>query len=178
MKTKLRYKIFERDSFTCQYCGSKPPNVILEVDHIISRFDGGEDDEMNLITSCFACNRGKSKKSASVEKIRKKSFKKELAIIQEEKSQLLAYYDFKRQRAKIEAEKMEIFDDEWNRLSGGHSGLSEHGLKSIKLLIERHSYTPDMIIDAMEIAWEKDYIEVDDKFRYMCGVLKNMTRNI
>jgi len=91
---------------------------------------------------------------------------------------LLAYYDFKRQRAKIEAEKMEIFDDEWNRLSGGHSGLSEHGLKSIKLLIERHSYTPDMIIDAMEIAWEKDYIEVDDKFRYMCGVLKNMTRNI
>lgn len=57
-----RFEIFKRDGFTCQYCGRKPPDVILEVDHIHPRALGGDDDEMNLVTSCFDCNRGKSAK--------------------------------------------------------------------------------------------------------------------
>lgn len=31
---KLRFEVFKRDCFTCQYCGEKAPNVKLEVDHI------------------------------------------------------------------------------------------------------------------------------------------------
>ncbi|MBE9570319.1 MAG: HNH endonuclease [Proteobacteria bacterium] len=56
----LRWKILERDKFTCQYCGQSAPNVKLEVDHIIPCSDGGRDEEDNLTTSCYACNRGKS----------------------------------------------------------------------------------------------------------------------
>ncbi len=55
----LRYKIFKRDKFTCQYCGQKAPDVKLEVDHIVPTYEGGTDDEDNLITSCWACNKGK-----------------------------------------------------------------------------------------------------------------------
>ena len=59
MKKTLRFEIFKRDNFTCVYCGKKPPEVILEVDHIIPRKEGGDDDPSNLATSCFSCNRGK-----------------------------------------------------------------------------------------------------------------------
>ena len=32
---KLRFEVFKRDSFTCQYCGKSAPDVILHVDHIL-----------------------------------------------------------------------------------------------------------------------------------------------
>lgn len=56
---KLRFEIFKRDNFTCQYCGRQTPDVILEVDHISPKAKGGDDDIQNLITSCFDCNHGK-----------------------------------------------------------------------------------------------------------------------
>ena len=31
----LRFEVFKRDSFTCQYCGRSAPEVVLEVDHIV-----------------------------------------------------------------------------------------------------------------------------------------------
>jgi len=57
---KLRWKILERDKYTCQYCGQSAPDVKLEVDHRIALADGGTDEEDNLVTSCWACNRGKA----------------------------------------------------------------------------------------------------------------------
>lgn len=56
---KTRFDVFKRDDFTCQYCGRKSPEVILEVDHITPRSEGGNDDMGNLITSCRECNHGK-----------------------------------------------------------------------------------------------------------------------
>jgi len=56
----LRWQIFERDNFTCQYCGQSAPNVKLEIDHKIPISEGGTDNHDNLTTSCYACNRGKS----------------------------------------------------------------------------------------------------------------------
>jgi 5-methylcytosine-specific restriction endonuclease McrA len=61
----LRFEVFARDAFTCQYCGMRPPDVVLEVDHIHPRSKGGSDDPINLITSCFDCNRGKRAKVIS-----------------------------------------------------------------------------------------------------------------
>ena len=48
---KLRFEVFKRDRFTCQYCGRMSPDVILEVDHIKPVAEGGEDEILNLITS-------------------------------------------------------------------------------------------------------------------------------
>lgn len=58
---KLRFEVFKRDNFTCQYCGKQSPQIVLEIDHIIPRSEGGGDSLENLITSCFECNRGKGK---------------------------------------------------------------------------------------------------------------------
>lgn len=52
--------MLSRDGFQCRYCGRKPPEVSLEVDHIKPRCAGGSDDETNLITACRDCNQGKS----------------------------------------------------------------------------------------------------------------------
>ena len=62
LSKKLRFDVFERDNFTCRYCGKVPPDVKLEVDHIRPVVEGGENEEANLITSCDACNRGKGKR--------------------------------------------------------------------------------------------------------------------
>ena len=58
----VRFEIFARDGFTCQYCGRRPPEVVLEVDHIHPQSKGGTDDVINLTTSCYDCNRGKRAK--------------------------------------------------------------------------------------------------------------------
>ena len=59
---KLRFYIFNRDNFTCQYCGRniKKDNIKLHCDHIIPKIKGGKDIPGNLITSCEDCNLGKS----------------------------------------------------------------------------------------------------------------------
>lgn len=61
----LRFEVFARDSFVCQYCGQRPPDVILEADHIHPVSRGGLDELINLITSCYDCNRGKRAKVLS-----------------------------------------------------------------------------------------------------------------
>ncbi len=59
LSDKLRFDVFKRDKFVCQYCGACGPNVELEVDHKIPVSRGGTDDIDNLKTACFNCNRGK-----------------------------------------------------------------------------------------------------------------------
>lgn len=70
---RVRFEVFKRDSFTCQYCGVKAPEVILEVDHIKPVADGGSNDLLNLVTSCRECNSGKSDKRLSDESAVQKS---------------------------------------------------------------------------------------------------------
>lgn len=50
---KARWKVFKRDNFTCQLCGSQE---LLELDHIIPISKGGEDKEENYQTLCKLCN--------------------------------------------------------------------------------------------------------------------------
>lgn len=60
---QLRWRVLARDSFTCVYCGRKPPDVALHVDHKVSVNDGGTNELENLVTSCNECNSGKGKSS-------------------------------------------------------------------------------------------------------------------
>lgn len=57
---RIRFEVFKRDDFTCRYCGRKTPEVVLQVDHIVPLSQGGKDDVVNLTTSCWECNSGKS----------------------------------------------------------------------------------------------------------------------
>jgi hypothetical protein len=59
VSAKRRWQVIARDGFTCVYCGRKPPEVTLHVDHRVSVKDGGTDDLENLVTACETCNGGK-----------------------------------------------------------------------------------------------------------------------
>ena len=56
----LRFAIFKRDSYRCCLCGaSAQGGSRLEVDHKVAVAKGGTNDDDNLWTLCFGCNRGK-----------------------------------------------------------------------------------------------------------------------
>lgn len=60
---RLRWRILQRDRFTCRACGTSPalsPGVELHVDHIVPWSAGGETTLENLQTLCSSCNLGKS----------------------------------------------------------------------------------------------------------------------
>ena len=57
---KKRWEIFVRDNFTCKYCGRKPPEVALNVDHVVSVHANGTKEPENLVAACEECNAGKS----------------------------------------------------------------------------------------------------------------------
>lgn len=63
---RLRFWILRRDNFTCQYCGAKAPDGLLDVDHVIPVADGGGDDGDNLIAACGECNAGKGRLRSAI----------------------------------------------------------------------------------------------------------------
>lgn len=94
-----RFEIFARDGFTCQYCGLRPPDVILEVDHIEPVAGGGSNDDVNLITSCFDCNRGKRAKRLGDIRPRPDADIEYLKI-EQERMEVQRYLDAKKSRDK------------------------------------------------------------------------------
>ncbi|MCI5114685.1 MAG: HNH endonuclease [Candidatus Electrothrix sp. AW1] len=56
---KDRWKVLKRDNYCCVQCGMRPPEVTLEVDHIIPFAKGGNNEMDNLQTLCNRCNQGK-----------------------------------------------------------------------------------------------------------------------
>ena len=55
---KLRLAVFDRDKYTCVYCGAT--DEYLECDHVVPRSRGGKDTIENLVTACVGCNRRKT----------------------------------------------------------------------------------------------------------------------
>jgi hypothetical protein len=60
LSAKKRFRILNRDAFTCRYCGQSAPSVVLHVDHITAVCNGGDDDDENLVAACEDCNAGKA----------------------------------------------------------------------------------------------------------------------
>ena len=52
-----RRAVLARDSWTCQYCGSRKSG--LTVDHVIPRSRGGKSVWENIVAACASCNRRK-----------------------------------------------------------------------------------------------------------------------
>jgi 5-methylcytosine-specific restriction endonuclease McrA len=52
-----KFEVFNRDHYTCQYCGRKAKELTL--DHVIPRRWGGEHSWENVVSACKLCNRHK-----------------------------------------------------------------------------------------------------------------------
>lgn len=66
---ELRQAVFERDNYTCQYCGHSGNEADLEVDHIIPICKGGNNDMRNLCTACKTCNRKKGARILTISEL-------------------------------------------------------------------------------------------------------------
>ena len=100
---RIRFEVFKRDYFTCQYCGAQAPAVLLHADHIHPRSKGGDDELMNLVTACESCNLGKSNVSLSDESAVLKR-KAQMDKIQERREQLELMFEWHKELLSLEAE--------------------------------------------------------------------------
>ncbi len=60
---RLRFRVMQRDHFTCRACGASPAKTLgveLHVDHLVAWSRDGETVLENLQTLCSRCNIGKS----------------------------------------------------------------------------------------------------------------------
>ena len=53
-----RLEIFNRDQYTCQYCGKETRQLTL--DHVIPRHRNGHHTWENIVSACIPCNRRKA----------------------------------------------------------------------------------------------------------------------
>ena len=60
LSPRQRFLVLQRDGFACVYCGRRPPEVELHVDHRIAYTNDGANDPANYATACADCNLGKS----------------------------------------------------------------------------------------------------------------------
>lgn len=188
---RLRFEILKRDGFTCAYCGARPPNIVLHVDHIEPVAEGGSDDPDNLVTSCEHCNRGKGAiplQATADAHLRVRRMERERAMA-EVADAYNAWLEEKRKRLDAAAELMA---DEWAMMSGRHSFLTEHGMHTVRYLLR--NLVREEILDAMRIAARKFPVEwgakwkttgrkareagliYDRRFRYFCGICHRYIR--
>lgn len=117
MRKSLRFEVFKRDSFTCQYCGASAPSVVLEVDHIHPRAKGGKDQLVNLITSCQPCNSGKSDKTLDDQSAIRKQ-QAQLSELQERREQLEMMMRWREELDSLDSQGARAVFDYWTSLVG------------------------------------------------------------
>lgn len=166
LSKKIRFEVFKRDSFRCQYCGRSAPDVILEVDHIIPVAEGGKNEIMNLITSCRDCNRGKGKRLLSKSEVLQKQ-KAELDALNERREQMEMVIRWKAELQTVQAEEVEAICDYICMVTGIE--LNEYGKEIIFDYIKRFSFQE--VYDAAEISVSKYYNE-DDSTSFKNMVMK------
>ena len=145
---KTRFEVFKRDSFKCQYCGQCAPDVILEVDHISPVSGGGDNDILNLITACKACNAGKSDRVLSDNTVmaKQRAQLEELNERREQLEQMLAWRDG---MASLDDQKIDAIQNALDAESAGYH-LNENGIRSARKLLMK--WPLDRILKAISTA--------------------------
>ena len=148
----VRFEVFKRDKFTCQYCGASAPDVILQVDHIKPVSKGGTNDIMNVVTACRDCNSGKTNRELSDDSAIKVQ-KKRLDDMQERREQLEMMLQWR--DSLLNAVEAEV--DAINSIFCSQTkwGISDHGRIGIRKLIKQFGFNE--VYEACQIAVDKYY---------------------
>jgi len=113
----LRFEVFKRDSFKCQYCGASAPDVLLHVDHIHPVAKGGTAEITNLITACVDCNGGKSDRLLSDDAALKRQ-RGQLEEMQERRIQLEMMAEWHRSMISLKDQALATAEDLWGKVVG------------------------------------------------------------
>ena len=144
LSKRTRFRIFQRDSFTCQYCGVRPPDVVLQLDHIHPVSKGGEDTEDNLTTSCVACNAGKTNKILGLV-IPRPDADLQFLEAQQEIAEARRFLEAQSELVDLRVEIVKVIQAHWRELLGSKIHPAEH------VILEWISrYSPDEITQAID----------------------------
>lgn len=151
---KTRFEVFKRDGFQCQYCGASAPDVLLEVDHIVAVVNGGENDLMNLITSCETCNRGKGKRKLSDDS----ALQKQRRQLQDENERRVQIEMMARWRAEQKSTLQHETDVAVDQVNDGLQvfgrSLNERGRQSLRKSVKKFGLKN--VLMAVDAAEEQD----------------------
>lgn len=171
---KIRFEVFKRDGFICQYCGRTPPEVVLEVDHVIPKAHDGKDDINNYLTACFDCNRGKGKNElADIPS----GLKSNLSTLKEKREQIGAYNEFLNELSEIREHNMSAMEETFTSYYSDY--LLSDNFKTNTLARFLNQLPPERIDYAMKMACSKfDYMKNKDyastlSLKYFCGICWN-----
>lgn len=112
---KKRFEVFKRDSFTCQYCGRKAPEIVLHCDHIMPVSKGGKNDILNLITSCFDCNSGKGARELTDSAAVTKQID-QLALLQERRAQIEMMIEWREGLSDLDGDIIDRLIESWAKI--------------------------------------------------------------
>lgn len=169
---KTRFEVFKRDGFKCQYCGKNSSDTILEVDHIKPVIEGGTNDLINLVTSCFECNRGKGKIKLSDSTVAHLE-QEEIKLLKLKQEQMELYLKWKKELSNLsetEFQKLqELFSTvgrEWNDI----------GKKEVLKLIKKYGFQE--CYESLEISISKYEPEkVGTQFPKILSIRKTQKEN-
>lgn len=152
LSKKIRFEVFKRDKFTCQYCGRIAPEVTLEIDHINPIANDGDNSIMNLITACRDCNRGKGKRLLTESEELKKQ-QAQLLELSEKKEQLEMMLEWRKELNNLHNQEVKVIVDLFTDSVG--FSVTECGKEDIKKWIKK--YTFNEVLDSTERAIENYY---------------------
>lgn len=133
---RIRFEVFKRDSFTCQYCGAKAPDVVLHVDHINPVARGGENDLLNLITSCIDCNFGKGARTIDDNSVVVKQ-RAQLEILNQKRQQTLMMIKWRSEIENVDRLSVDAFGEQFFRITSRR--LTDVGEKSVFQWLKTYS---------------------------------------
>lgn len=182
IRKSVRFEVFKRDAFTCQYCGAKAPDAVLQVDHINPVANGGTDDILNLITSCQDCNYGKSDRTLSDDSVVQKC-RVQAENLQARRQQVELISQWHVGLADIDSEAVDALEAFWLRAVGADDGtsLTDGARGDLKRLAKRCGH--EIVCKAITAAAGKllmageagDFVARDEAFNSIgriCGVMK------
>jgi hypothetical protein len=155
----VRFEVFKRDSFTCQYCARKAPDVLLQIDHIEPVAKGGTNDLLNLTTACKDCNSGKSDKRLSESTVLDKR-RAQLEELQERREQIDMMFQWQKGLLELQDEVVDRLQVIWAEQVPGYT-LNESGLRGLRKLAK--TYSVDEIVTAIRVAADQYLVFRDGK---------------
>jgi len=198
LSRKIRFEVFKRDKFACQYCGKTAPTVVLQVDHIEPVAKGGTNDLMNLITSCWDCNSGKSDRQLGDDSVVEKQ-RRQMELLQDRREQIEQIFEWQKSLNQIQDDTISMLIEYVEELIPPYT-INESGQKRFTKLLKQfdladvleavdlsatkylhhdangdctHESVEDFIKKIGGIAFNKNRPELQQKISYIKGICRN-----
>ena len=173
---RLRFEVFKRDNFTCQYCGAQPPGVVLVCDHIDPVALGGKTTIDNLVTACEPCNQGKSDKPLG--NIHPRPDADLLFMeVQQEIAELRKFQAAEKQRDELLNALADDLQNRWMDITG-----DDYPPKPSVFVQMLRKYSAWVVNEALVITAKKDaegkFYKPDDAIPYMWGVARRISERL